>query len=264
MTASAVPAAYSEAWSYWSSASTQNSMTVNHEDWQTLLSRHVKANADGVNRVTYSAFGEESKMLLKQYLSMLSSVKPTDLSRAEQLAYWINLYNAQTVQVVLDHPRKKSIRSMGPLFAFGPWDEDYLVIEGLPVTLNDIEHRILRPIWQDHRLHFVLNCASIGCPNLSKRAYTADNIEQQLNQAEQIFLQHPRAIAFNDAGTLRLTSLFDWYLTDFAADETALLAYLANQRPDLSEQLSVYAKSGRAIIDYAYDWSLNEENVKVR
>jgi hypothetical protein len=212
--------------------------------------------------VAYSNFDESSKTLLNQYLTTLSNIRPTELNQTQQLVYWINLYNALTVQVVLDHPKKDSIRSMGPLLSFGPWDKDYLTIEGKRVSLNDIEPRILRPIWQDHRLHFVLNCASIGCPNLSRAAFTPANIEDSLAQAERSFLQHPRAISFNDKGILQLSSLFDWYLEDFAENESALLVYLAEQRPDMAERLLVYPIGSRPNIDYVYDWSLNTVDPK--
>ncbi|MBL6815284.1 MAG: DUF547 domain-containing protein [Pseudomonadales bacterium] len=247
----------SELWPYWSAHQAESNITVDHQPWQTLLTRYVLPSDDGVNRVTYGKFDDAAKVQLRDYLDAMSRIAPTQLNRDEQLAYWINLYNAQTIQVVLDYPRKKSILSMGPFFALGPWDQPYLTIEDKPVTLNDIEHRILRPIWQDHRLHYVLNCASIGCPNLSRTAYSAASITQQLAAAQSTFLQHPRAILFTKESKLQLTSLFDWYLTDFAPDVPGLLAYLAVQRPDLAADLMVLSESANASIDYVYDWDLN-------
>jgi len=247
----------SELWSFWSEHQPQSSFKVDHQIWQALLSRYVLLSDDGIHRVAYGEFDETAKAKLREYLDAMSRIAPTQLNRDEQLAYWINLYNAQTIQVVLDHPKKKSILSMGPFFALGPWDEPYLTIEDKPVTLNDIEHRILRPIWQDHRLHYVLNCASIGCPNLSQTAYDAASIAQQLANAQTAFLQHPRAISFTNKGRLQLTSLFDWYLTDFAPDVSELLAYLAVQRPDLAADLAAMGGNANAKIDYVYDWDLN-------
>ena len=247
----------SELWSYWSANQSQSSIKVDHQIWQALLSRYVLLSDDGIHRVAYGEFDETAKAKLREYLDAMSRIAPTQLNRDEQLAYWINLYNAQTIQVVLDHPRKKSILSMGPFFSLGPWDEPYLTIENKPVTLNDIEHRILRPIWQDHRLHYVLNCASIGCPNLSQTAYRATSIAQQMADAQIAFLQHPRAISFTDRGELQLTSLFDWYLADFAPDVFGLLAYLAVQRPDLAADLAAMAGNADAKINYVYDWDLN-------
>ena len=249
-------------WAHWSTHDPQSTVSVDHQPWQTLLSRYVVESDDAINRVAYSDFDDSSKTLLDQYLTTLSNLQPTQLNQTQQLAYWVNLYNALTVQVVLDHPKKDSIRSMGPLLSFGPWDKAYLTIEGKPVSLNDIEHRILRPIWQDHRLHFVLNCASIGCPNLSRTAYSPENADDSLAQAERTFLQHPRALSFNDKGVLQLSSLFDWYLEDFAEDERALLAYLAAQRPDLAEALLNFPVGSSSNIDYVYDWSLNAVNLR--
>ena len=247
----------SELWAYWSAYEAESEASVDHGPWQSLLSRYVMANSDGINRVAYRDFDAQAKSQLRGYLRSLSQIQPTGLNRQEQLAYWINLYNAQTIQVVLDHPKKNSILSMGPFLAFGPWDEPYLTIEDRPVSLNDIEHRILRPIWQDHRLHFVLNCASLGCPNLSQRAFVAAEVEQQLSRAESAFLTHPRAISFGKKGRLQLTSLFDWYLVDFAGDVPSLLNYLASQRPDLAEEIAAVAVTTRPDINYVYDWDLN-------
>ena len=253
----ALAAPKSELWPYWNQSRSDSNIEVDHQIWQSLLSRFVRESADGINRVAYREFDEAAKLELSNYLESMSRVAPTQLNQNEQLAYWINLYNAQTIQVVLDHPKKKSILSMGPFFAFGPWDEPYLTIEGKPVTLNDIEHRILRPIWQDHRLHYVLNCASIGCPNLNRHAYQAELIDQQLAGAQVNFLRHPRAVTLTDSGKLQVTSLFDWYLIDFAQDISGLLAYLAAQRPDLAANLSALVDEGDPKIDYVYDWDLN-------
>lgn len=253
----ALAAPKSELWPYWNQSRSDSNIEVDHQIWQSLLSRFVRESADGINRVAYREFDEAAKLELSNYLESMSRVAPTQLNQNEQLAYWINLYNAQTIQVVLDHPKKKSILSMGPFFAFGPWDEPYLTIEGKPVTLNDIEHRILRPIWQDHRLHYVLNCASIGCPNLNRHAYQAELIDQQLAGAQVNFLRHPRAVTLTDSGKLQVTSLFDWYLIDFAQDISGLLAYLAAQRPDLAADLSALVDEGNPKIDYVYDWDLN-------
>ena len=253
----ALAAPKSELWPHWNQSRSDSNIEVDHQIWQSLLSRFVRESADGINRVAYREFDEAAKLELSNYLEAMSRVAPTQLNQNEQLAYWINLYNAQTIQVVLDHPKKKSILSMGPFFAFGPWDEPYLTIEGKPVTLNDIEHRILRPIWQDHRLHYVLNCASIGCPNLNRHAYQAELIDQQLAGAQVNFLRHPRAVTLTGSGKLQVTSLFDWYLIDFAQDISGLLAYLAAQRPDLAADLSALVDEGNPKIDYVYDWDLN-------
>jgi hypothetical protein len=165
----------------------------------------------------------------------------------------VNLYNALTVEVVLSNPGKKSIRRMGKgLFSFGPWDDALITIAGEEVTLNDIEHRILRPIWQDPRIHFAVNCASLGCPNLQPQAFRADNLEALLDTAQDEYINHPRGVD-NPSGSLVLSSIFDWYQSDFAADSKGLLRYLArfHQTPDL------LLNAAPERIDYDYDWTLN-------
>ena len=252
----ALGAPKSDLWDYWSVHDRASISTVNHHAWQLLLNKHVATNTDGINRVNYQNFSASDKTQLDAYITQLKTVAPTKLSRAEQLPYWINLYNALTVRVVLQHPQEDSIRDMkARFFSLGPWNEEQLSIEDRPITLNDIEHRILRPIWQDQRLHYVLNCASLGCPNLSTQAYTAENTPRQLKQAEQSFVQHPRAIAFTAQGNLKLSSIFDWYQVDFGGSKRSLLNYLAQQRPDLAAKLKSYSGS----IDYHYDWSLNRQ-----
>ena len=100
-------------------------------------------------------------------------------------------------------------------------------------------------------------CPSIGCPNLNRHAYQAELIDQQLAGAQANFLRHPRAVTLTDSGKLQVTSLFDWYLIDFAQDISGLLAYLAAQRPDLAADLSALVDEGNPKIDYVYDWDLN-------
>src|SRR5260370_17798050 len=115
---------------------------------------------------------------VKKYIEQMDGIRVGAFRRAEQLAYWVNLYNSLTVDLVLDRYPVSSIRDIAispGLFSSGPWDKALIRVEGEPMTLNDIEHRILRPIWQDARLHYVLNCASLGCPSLPPIALTPQN-----------------------------------------------------------------------------------------
>jgi hypothetical protein len=225
-----------------------------HNRWQTLLDRYLVAAADGINRFRYQAVSNEDRTHLDDYLAALAALDPRGLERKDQMAYWINLYNAQTVRVVLNHPRKGSILRMGAgFFAVGPWDETLTEVAGQPLTLNDIEHRILRPIFEDHRIHFAVNCASIGCPNLSASAYRGTTLDAQLAEAETAYLNHPRGVSFDERGRLTISTIFKWYRGDFADSDEALLAYLAAHHRRLGAELSAY--EGR--IRYRYDWSLN-------
>ncbi|MGI9290637.1 MAG: DUF547 domain-containing protein, partial [Gammaproteobacteria bacterium] len=177
-------------------------------------------------------------------------------NRAEQQAYWINLYNALTVEEILANYPVKSIRKIdSAILGLGPWNKPVVTVAGIGLSMNDIEHRILRPIWRDPRIHFVVNCASLGCPNLVAEAYTVANTERLLESGGREFINHPRGAAFDKKGRLQLSSIFNWYDTDFGENQQQRLDYLARfAEPELAAQLSGY--TGK--IRYDYDWALNE------
>lgn len=243
-----------ELWPMWQEANIGDSTSLDHGTWQDLLDRYLLDSGDGRTVFAYDAVSFDHRRRLQDYLAELTSIDPRELAREEQLAYWINLYNALTVEIVLAHPDKRSILRMGGVWLpTGPWDDALVEIAGQPVSLNDIEHRILRPIWKDLHIHYALNCASVGCPNLAPEAYTRDNAKDLMERGEAAYLDHPRGVALSEEGRLRLSSLFDWYLEDFGGSREGLLDYLASERPDLAEQLANY--SGE--IEFHYDWSLN-------
>ena len=166
-------------WPRWQAHAAQGTEAVNHAPWDNLLKKYlVTSHPSGINRFRYGSVLAADRQMLAEYLRKLQTAKVSSLNRKEQKAYWINLYNALTVQVILDHYPVKSIKDIDispGLFSNGPWDAKLLAIEGEKVSLNDIEHRILRPIFKDRRLHYALNCASLGCPNLQPKAYTGQH-----------------------------------------------------------------------------------------
>ena len=243
-----------EAWTIWAAADPESTQVVDHSAWQALLDLRLETLADGRTIVHYDQFSAEDRQRLQSYLATITAIDPRTLNKTEQFAYWINLYNALTVDLMLDHPEKSSILRIGGGFLpTGPWDDDITTVAGETLTLNDIEHRILRPIFQDHRIHYAVNCASIGCPNLAPSAYTAANLEALLSEGERLYLGHPRGLTLTD-DKLTLSSIFKWYAGDFGEDDNALLAYLATVRTDLAAELDAY--DGR--IRYAYDWDRND------
>ncbi len=253
--ANAAPTA--DLWPFWDVSNELDTAAVDHTLWQAFLDDYVSASDDGINRVDYRrAAADGGRERLQQYLAALAAVDPRTLRRAEQLAYWINLYNALTIEVVLNHLDKPTILRMGKgWLSSGPWGDELITLAGQELTLDDIEHRILRPIWNDRRIHFAVNCASLGCPNLQPTAFRGDNTERLLSEGEQQYINHPRGVSLTDDGTLQLSSIFDWYQVDFAADEKELLTYLGRHHDTLSNVLDSY--DGR--IDYEYDWSLNSQ-----
>ncbi len=245
----------SDLWDIWDASDETSMATIDHSRWQELLDRYlVTDHPSGINRIDYGAMTEADKTMLGDYLGTLQSLDPRSFSRAEQRAYWINLYNAVTVDLVVDHYPVKSIRKInGGLLGLGPWGDPVVVVAGESLSLNDIEHRILRPIYVDPRIHYAVNCASLGCPNLASRAYTAANTESLLDAGARAYINHPRGVELA-SGKLRLSSIYKWYKVDFGGTDERLLAHLARYaEPELARQLAAY--DGR--IRYDYDWDLN-------
>jgi hypothetical protein len=194
---------------------------------------------------------------LDGYLASLQGTAVSRLSRPEQKAYWINLYNALTVKTILDHYPVKSIRDIDispGWFSDGPWDAKLLTIEGEEVSLNDIEHRILRPIWQDNRVHYAVNCASLGCPNLQAQPFTANNMEDLLDQAARDYINHPRGMKVAGDKAI-LSSIYDWFQVDFGGNEEGVRQHLLKYA---GPERTAYLKTGKVRFSYDYDWTLNE------
>ena len=243
-----------ELWPLWDESDEDNPQSIDHDPWDDFLGRYIVEDESGINKVAYRQVTDSDRAVLQAYIDQLAEADPRDFSKAEQLGYWVNLYNALTVEVVLRNPNKGTILRMGKgLLSIGPWDDQLLVIAGENVTLNDIEHRILRPIFNDYRIHYAVNCASLGCPNLVAEAYTADNAERLLSQGERAYINHERGVTVDGRGRLKLSQIFQWYGDDFARTEAELLAYLAKHHDTLGETISSY----QGKVKYAYDWKLN-------
>ena len=251
----ALAAPSSDAWALWAAHDQESTEVVSHQSWQTILDKYlVDDNGAGVNLFAYGKVDKADKTLLKDYLKSIADTDPRRLNKDEQMAYWINLYNALTIDVVLDEYPVKSIKKIRFLSSpFGPWDKSLIEIAGEDLSLNDIEHRILRPIWQDPRIHFAVNCASIGCPNLQGTAFTAENLESLLDKGALEFVNHDRGVA-REGDALKLSSIFDWYGGDFGNDEGEIVEYLSDYVNDDREALLQGYKS----VKYDYDWSLNK------
>lgn len=243
----------SDLWEYWDSSNEKDTRSISHEEFQVFLNAYrVKESDTEIARVDYGSVSESDRGLLSQYIENLSQLNILEFNRKEQFSYWVNLYNAVTIRLILDNYPVKSIRKI-----YKPWDRKHVIIQGKELSLNDIEHRILRPIWNDPRIHFVVNCASMGCPDVPAYALTAENQEEILSLSTDTFLNHKRGISL-ERGALKLSSIFDWYAVDFGKDQDELLDFLSQYYNfDEIEELS-----GKSIyklkIRYDYDWDLNE------
>lgn len=189
---------------------------------------------------------------------MLSKTPISHYNRNEQLAFWINLYNAVTVKVMLDNYPVLSIRDIkSGFFTPGPWDKDLVTVENTALTLNDIEHRILRPVWQDARIHYAVNCASIGCPNLQSTAFTSDNVESLLDTAAIEYINHRRAVRVKN-GKLQVSSIYNWYKVDFGGTDMSVIDHIRQYaKPALVSALKDIDEIEN---DNHYDWRVNSLN----
>lgn len=245
--AAAAPAP--ELWERWAKSDGRSKLVVDHGAFDAWLGRYVVRRSDNLTLVRYGAVTPADRAALSRYVDTLEAFGPSRLKRREQLAYWVNLYNAATLELVLAHYPVASIRDVQ-----APWDQKLLTIEGEAVSLNDIEHRILRPIFKDARLHYALNCASIGCPNLQERAFRGATVQGRLDALARGYLIHPRGLAI-EGGKLVVSSLFHWYGADFGASEADIIAHLSAYVPPEQQKLL----AGRAHFDaHRYDWRLND------
>ena len=191
----------------------------------------------------------------------MQSVAISNYSRAEQKAYWLNLYNAVTIDLVLARFPIKSIRDVNispGLLARGPWGAKLTSVEGERVSLHDIEHRILRPIWKDNRVHYALNCASLGCPNLQPTAFTAEISEALLERGAAEFINHPRGVSIQK-GRLQVSSIYVWFQEDFGGTAEELMEHWQKYaNPALADALDKYTGG----LAHDYDWRLNSVEVK--
>lgn len=238
---------------YWNDSNESNNQQINHDLWADILSLYLFNDSQMNTRgFAYGQVTPNNKVKLERYLQQLESIDPRQYSKNEQLAYWVNLYNALTVNLILEHYPVDSIKKIGDGFT-GPWNIELAHINGLPVTLNQIEHGILRALWQEKRIHYVINCASVGCPDLPIKPFSANNIEQQLNNAAIRFINQPKAVELTK-NTLVLSSIYDWFSDDFGKNTQEILEHVKHYaKPALKAELDKFAGN----VKYAYNWKLN-------
>ena len=235
----------------------QSSLQIDNTTWNDFLTRYLITGDDGVARVRYAAVTEGDRQALSEYVAMLEATDPAALSSDEQLAFWINLYNAVTVAVILDHHPLSSIRKIksGPFDFDGPWDDKRVTVAGEALSLNDIEHGIIRAVFNEPRIHYAVNCASIGCPNLRREAYAGSTLDAALDQQARDYINHPRGVSVDEKGRVTASKIYTWFREDFGQSERDALDHIRNfAEPALNEALD----GADDIRRYDYDWSLND------
>jgi hypothetical protein len=227
------------------------------------LARHIRADAAGLHRVDYAGWkaNRADHQVLEAFIVASAGAQPSRMARAERFAYWANLYNAITIDLIIETfpvSSIRKIRSAGTTWSFaavlGPWKTPVVTVEGRELSLDDIEHKILRPQFNDPRVHYAVNCASVGCPNLPVRLWRAETLDADLDAAARAFINSDRGVQVLDEGrAVRLSSIYQWFAKDFG-DANGLRTHLA--RYATGERAGAL-KAGARIAGYQYDWSLN-------
>jgi len=220
---------------------------ADHSIYASLLGRYVNQG-----RVDYRGF-KTAEATLDQYLKILEKTATNTLSRDEQFAFYINAYNAWTIKLILDgYPGIQSIKDLGSILK-SPWQKKICRIDGDVITLDDIEHRILRPRFKDPRVHFAINCAAFSCPALISEPYSGDTLEQQLDNSARAFINNTHRNYIKD-NPLYVSKIFKWFAEDFNHDVIAF--FLEYAEKEFKRELTV-KKDGIKIKYLPYDWSLN-------
>jgi hypothetical protein len=232
-----------------------------HEQWDWLLHKHIKEVNNGASTaVDYRGFAND-KIELDSYLAGLSAVTDADYqtwNQDKQLAFLINSYNAYTVSLILtEYPNLKSIKDVGSVFS-SPWSKRFVTLLGEKRSLDDIEHGLIREpgVFDEPRIHFAVNCASIGCPALRAEAYNEKALSAQLEEQTRAFLSDSSR-NYSDGDRLHLSSLFKWYGDDFTNKSGSLQEFLANYAQELGANADELKSQRYKVSFLDYDWRLN-------
>lgn len=245
----------------WKAHDPASSRTVDHAEWAGLLSRFCRPSRDGINRFAYAEMGDGQRAILDRYLAMLGDTTVSALDRPSQLAFWVNLHNALAIRLVLDQYPVTSIRDIGVTAkgppADGAWAVKRIRVEGRALSVGEIANDILRELWSDPRINYVMCCATLGSPNLTVSPLEPTMLDRQLDAAAIDFINHPRGVSLVN-GRLRVSSIYIWHQREFGYGEHAIIKHLmAYAAPSLALQLR-----GRSRIDeHDYDWRLNDAPV---
>ncbi|KTC66825.1 putative Ser/Thr protein kinase [Legionella birminghamensis] len=248
-------------WPIWEVNNPLSKAIIQHTEWQEFLQKHVITNEEGINLVDYPSLKENDRQLLKKYIERMSTVSISNFNRAEQLAYWINVYNAITVHTVASYYPVNSIDEINispGLFSIGPWGAKLITVNNISLSLDEIQNRIIRPIWNDSRSHYALNNGAIGAPNLSRQAYTGEKLDEQLNQAAFEYVNSLRGVQVIE-GELVVSKIYDWFSEDFGETKQNVINHI---KQFAKEPLKQQLKHINTIDNYVYNWHLNTSVAK--
>ena len=251
-----------ELWARWQKNDAASKQKIDHSAWDAFLKKFVVApHPSGINRVRYQAVGAEDFKNLQDYLKSMQVVVISNYNRNEQKAFWINTYNALTIDLILSRFPVASIRTVNispGLVSQGPWGAKLFTVEDEKLSLDDIEHRILRPIWKDKRVHYAVNASALGSPNLQPLAFTSENTEALLEKGVGEFINHRRGVSL-EKGRLQVSSIYVWFQEDFGGEAEDLMEHWQQYaNPALAQELKKYSGG----LAHDFDWRLNGVDLK--
>ncbi len=235
---------------FWDDSEEQSELKIDYSAWEEILEKYVVTDhASNVNRFNYGGMLEADKTALDNFILYMQQMDPRQLTKQRQKAFWLNLFNAGMIQeIALEDQPQSSIKEKGSRL----WRKKRFYITMQEMSFDDIEHGILRPIFNDPRVHFSLVAGTVGSGRIIKSAFSGENVEQLLEENTKEFLSHERGFSYKD-GKLFLSQIFKWYQKDFGTNFKAVKNFI---RPYVSEEnAAVLIKSKRA--SYQYDWALN-------
>ena len=234
--------------------SPSSASAFSHNRFNKVLQTYV----DAKGWVNYKALKKNPKDL-EAYLDQLAATAPEDLPRREQLAFWINAYNALIIKGVIDHYPTKSVRKVKPFGGF--FSRIKFQVGGESYTLNDIEHDIIRTEFSEPRIHFALVCASVGCPILRNRAFMPDTLDEQLDDATFNFINNSDKVRLDRSKrVLYLSKIFEWYGEDFEDTHDGIVDFILDYLPETD--VTFIEQNDPTIRYLDYDWTLNDPALK--
>jgi hypothetical protein len=245
-------------WIEWEVHDPTSDKQLSHAEWQAFIDKYVSQPVDGLSLIKYARVTPQDHTKLNQYIRQLSKTNIGSFNRNEQLAFWINLYNALIVKIILEHYPVDSIQQINispGLFSAGPWDANLVKIKDFNISLSDIRNRIIRPIWNDPRTLYTLCNGAIGSPNIPATAMTGQTINQQLNTAAKNYINSLRGVQITQ-NKLIVSQLFEWYEEDFGGNKQDVINHIKlYAAPKLHQQLGTF----KTINSYFYNWHINSK-----
>lgn len=228
--------------------------TALHQAWDDLLGTYVQVHDGSVNRFDYDGLQSNPADVakLEAYLDSFADLDFDTLDGDEQFAAYSNVYNALTVKYIIGKYPIKSIRSG---YIVGPWKRVFTTVDGEEVSLDAIEHEILRVEWDDPRVHYAINCAAYSCPNLQPDAWFGETLDEDLDRAARAYVNDPRGVTIRRNGTLQVSTIYKWFREDFGDSNDGVIDHLLEHaEPELAAKIA----AKRRITKHEYDWALND------